>query len=191
MPGPLSQPSADSSPGGGAREVPNSTKEEFFMASNYTTNYNLCQWQPTDQVQRADFNADNLKIDTALADLEASKADQADLDTLNSTVQQLQLDVTKIVFGSYSGNGAASRTITLGFTPKALLVIPRTGQISINSIHPELYGGLSYTGHDASCSAGTLLSIVENGFTVYYNRTETYFIHSNSSGMVYYYIAFI
>ncbi len=30
------------------------------MASNYTTNYNLCQWQPTDQVQRTDFNADNL-----------------------------------------------------------------------------------------------------------------------------------
>ena len=30
------------------------------MASNYTTNYNLCQWQPTDQVQRTDFNAWNL-----------------------------------------------------------------------------------------------------------------------------------
>ena len=37
------------------------------MASNYTTNYNLCQWEPTDQVQRTDFNADNAKIDTVLA----------------------------------------------------------------------------------------------------------------------------
>ena len=37
------------------------------MASNYTTNYNLCQWQPTDQVQRTDFNADNAKLDAALA----------------------------------------------------------------------------------------------------------------------------
>ena len=38
------------------------------MASNYTTNYNLCQWEPTDQVQRTDFNADNAKIDAALAE---------------------------------------------------------------------------------------------------------------------------
>ncbi len=37
------------------------------MASNYTTNYSLCQWQPTDQVQRTDFNADNAKLDAALA----------------------------------------------------------------------------------------------------------------------------
>ena len=33
------------------------------MASNYTTNYQLNQWEPTDQVQRTDFNADNAKID--------------------------------------------------------------------------------------------------------------------------------
>ena len=36
------------------------------MASNYTTNYNLCQWQPTDQVQRTDFNADNAVTDLGL-----------------------------------------------------------------------------------------------------------------------------
>ena len=37
------------------------------MATNYTTNYQLNQWEPTDQVQRTDFNADNAKIDAALA----------------------------------------------------------------------------------------------------------------------------
>ena len=31
------------------------------MASHYTEHYNLCQWEPTDQVQRTDFNADNAK----------------------------------------------------------------------------------------------------------------------------------
>ena len=41
------------------------------MASNYTTNYNLCQWQPTDQVQRTDFNADNARLEAALSSLEA------------------------------------------------------------------------------------------------------------------------
>ena len=37
------------------------------MASNYTENYQLCQWEATDAVQRLEFNADNAKIDAALA----------------------------------------------------------------------------------------------------------------------------
>ena len=32
-----------------------------------TTNYQLCQWEPSDRILRADFNRDNEKIDTALA----------------------------------------------------------------------------------------------------------------------------
>ena len=34
-----------------------------------TTNYNLNQWDATDRVTRADFNADNAAIDAALAGL--------------------------------------------------------------------------------------------------------------------------
>ena len=36
------------------------------MASNYTSNYGLCQWEATDAVLRTDFNEDNEKIDAAL-----------------------------------------------------------------------------------------------------------------------------
>ena len=36
------------------------------MASNQTSNYGLNQWEATDQVLRTEFNADNLKVDTAL-----------------------------------------------------------------------------------------------------------------------------
>lgn len=36
------------------------------MASNYTENYQLCQWEATDQVKRTEFNADNAKVDEAL-----------------------------------------------------------------------------------------------------------------------------
>lgn len=32
-----------------------------------TTNYQLCQWEPSDRILRTDFNRDNEKIDTALA----------------------------------------------------------------------------------------------------------------------------
>lgn len=36
------------------------------MSTNHTPNYNLCQWEATDQVLRSDFNQDNAKIDAAL-----------------------------------------------------------------------------------------------------------------------------
>lgn len=36
------------------------------MASNYTEQYGLCQWEATDQVLRTDFNEDNAKIEAAL-----------------------------------------------------------------------------------------------------------------------------
>ena len=42
------------------------------MASNYTTNYQLNQWEAGDQVLRTEFNQDNQKIDTALAGLAAA-----------------------------------------------------------------------------------------------------------------------
>ena len=44
------------------------------MASNYTEHYKLNQWSPEDKVLRTEFNADNAKIETALANLEKDKA---------------------------------------------------------------------------------------------------------------------
>lgn len=41
------------------------------MSTNHTPNYNLCQWEATDQVLRSDFNQDNAKIDAALGGLAA------------------------------------------------------------------------------------------------------------------------
>ena len=61
------------------------------MATNQTTNYQLNQWDPTDAVQRVDFNADNAKLDTALKSLSdqvVQKANQSALNTLISSVNQ-------------------------------------------------------------------------------------------------------
>ena len=38
------------------------------MASNFTENYGLCQWEATDQVLREEFNQDNAKMNAALRD---------------------------------------------------------------------------------------------------------------------------
>lgn len=70
------------------------------MASNYTENYGLCQWEATDQVLRTDFNEDNAKIEAALAGLESGKAD-ADLcyligDTLAQTNRTLNALIPRV-----------------------------------------------------------------------------------------------
>lgn len=68
------------------------------MPSNQTPNYKLSQWERADKVQMEDFNADNAKIDAALAgkadtsaltSLQAAmngKASQSALNGLSSTV---------------------------------------------------------------------------------------------------------
>ena len=112
------------------------------MASNYTEHYDLCQWEATDQVQRTDFNADNAKVDAALAGLAAevsSKADQTALDTLAgqmtqkadvSALEQVEVTIPKLVTGSYTGDGGEGEEhpCTLDFTdslgrPPMLVVI--------------------------------------------------------------------
>lgn len=45
------------------------------MASNYTENYGLCQWEATDAVLRTDFNGDNAKLEEVLSDFAKNKAD--------------------------------------------------------------------------------------------------------------------
>jgi len=64
------------------------------MPSNYTVNYHLNQWNADDRVLRADFNADNAKIDAAIkaaADQTAAgdAANRSALTALQGTVSQL------------------------------------------------------------------------------------------------------
>lgn len=47
------------------------------MASNYTTNYGLCQWEAGDQFVRSEFNQDNARIDAALKSVADTAAEQA------------------------------------------------------------------------------------------------------------------
>ena len=56
-----------------------------MYASNQTTNYDLSQWLPTDPVHHEDFNADNAKLDAALA----AKADAAETAELADAVDGL------------------------------------------------------------------------------------------------------
>ena len=57
------------------------------MASNYTENYGLCQWEATDGVLRTDFNEDNTTIDTALKGLSAQVTQKAAQSTVNDLIE--------------------------------------------------------------------------------------------------------
>ena len=91
----------------------------------------------------------------------------------------------QIYYGTYTGDGASSKTITLGFRPKAVLVLYDGTLLMINS---DVYGSLALSSRSAARFGNTTLAIASNGFTVYYNASEN--IHLNHSGGVYHYIAF-
>ena len=103
-----------------------------------TTNYQLNQWAKSDRVMMDDFNADNLKVDSALAALgEAIAA------------------APKIAVGSYTGSGSCGasspRTLTFAFQPKLVIVVENswdylkagTALISGQSLSAGIGGGTS------------------------------------------------
>ena len=175
------------------------------MASNHTEHFSLNQWLPDDQVKRTDFNEDNAKIDAALNDLSgglAEKADQAALDALAAevakkattaaleTVSKKLAAMPCLVTGTYTGDGTDSRLISLGFQPKALLVMREEGY-SARPYTDDYYGGLALPGKPVclQTSYGTnyILTNESKGFRVYSNRDR--YILSNQKDTNYYYLA--
>ena len=91
--------------------------------------------------------------------------------------------------GYYQGNGASSRTISLGFTPIGVLVMWMGCAMTRYSLNDQIYGGLAITNHGViSEQNATGLSITTNGFLIYYN-TGNHTL-TNLSDASYHYIAF-
>ena len=122
---------------------------------NKTPNYNLNQWEPTDQVRRVDFNTDNAKIDRAIRAvddkaeaLSGSKAEQSALeaevvarqaadraihDTLSTHAQSItKLGNCQIYRIPYTGVGeGATQRITVPERPVLVLLIQSGGPIAV------------------------------------------------------------
>ena len=130
------------------------------MSSHKTQQFQLHVWEPEDDFLRSEFNENFSRLDS---------------------------QIQRIVTGTYTGDGAASRVISLGFRPQAVLLMDQTGMI-----HNATYtrGGLALDGFDVVYSAGStvILSVVENGFQVM-NQVNNDKISSNKSGLVYHYLA--
>ena len=142
--------------------------------SNATTTPNLQLEKPaeTDFYDIGVFNSNADKIDTAY-------------ETLTTQAEQKSV----VVFGAYEGDGTASRTINLGFTPKAVILCDDMGRQFQGSGSRGLFGGIAITGHPCASGSSKAIEIVENGFNVAYNSEENP-ARTNQSLVVYHFIAF-
>lgn len=115
-----------------------------MATANKTSNLGLCAWLGTDKPSRIDFVEDNEKIDTAIND------HVSDTSVHLSTSDRQKLTepyVTKY----YSGDGASSRTIAIGFSPKVVFVFKKNS------------GTVTLSGSNLLINTG--MSIVSNGST--------------------------
>lgn len=119
-------------------------------------------------------------------------ADSVEYKARTAAIATLTASKAEIVTGVYTGDGAAERTIELGFQPKAVLLIQDHGKTYVNwSNSDAAYGGLFLPGHPLKCSpggAGTpteAAEIVSTGFLI---RCGGY-SHTNDNGDVYHYLA--
>ena len=107
---------------------------------------------------------------------------------MQCNVQSLIQAKSEIFVGTYHGDGSLSRTISIGFTPIAVLIFDRgwnTGPAT-NGIE-RVFGGLALAGYNVYDSGGNMaISITSNGFIVSVN----YSAYTNMSGYIYHYIAF-
>ena len=177
-----------------------------------TRTYKLPQWEKTDRIVMSDFNDQAAKIeaalvshDASLASLTSGKADKsttASLQTqidaratasaLSGAVSSLQTQINGTVglaVGKYTGNNAKSQTITLGFQPKAVLVLQSNGHISNES---QGFSGLAFPGVPAKYKETTFLEVTSSGFIAgnSLDPGNAWATYLNDSHYTYHYMAF-
>ncbi len=130
-------------------------------------------------------------IESAAAS-EASTRASADSDLQNQInthtgqITILQTAKAEIACGYYEGDEAATRFISLGRTPKAVLLLSQAWGLSYR-LSEYCYGGLAVTGSPVYYwNQNNALVIVENGFEVYYQIGKN--LATNALGR-YHYIA--
>ena len=135
------------------------------------------------------FTADGSGIYRRSTDGDWEKTD-AELEDRVEALETAGTLKSEVVFGTYTGDGTASRTINLGFTPVAVEVCDEMGRQYQFSGVRGIFGGIAVTGHPcASSSTNKAIEIVENGFNVADNSEENP-ARTNQGRITYYFIAY-
>ena len=131
---------------------------------NQTENYQLSLWDPEDRIQRTDFNADNAKIEAALAGLDAAIAAGGNC---------------RIYTTTYAGNNknGADNPNTLTFPCKPVWVMVFSGAHCLR-IFPD--AGLAYTTVISTGSVSMLVSS-RSGNTLSWYHTGNAVMQMNQS----------
>ncbi len=109
-----------------------------------------------------------------------------------AAISTLTTAKAELVVGAYTGDGTESRTISLGFTPRAVLLVTNYGRMYYNlSNSKAVEGGLFLPNHPLKADTGSVGDpgiageIVTGGFKV----TSRSYSRTNHSNTTYYYIA--
>jgi len=184
---------------------PPEIKGGIFMASNYTSNYSLCQWAASDKVLRTEFNADNAKIDAALASKASAatvnslqsavgtKASQSALDALQSTVSQHTSALAgkgncTIYATSYVGTGTygTSSPNSVTFPAKPVIVFIKSAEGRGSTLVQGQRNGFS-----TADGSGSPLSVTWSGNSVKWSCYSSAAGQMNESGLTFYVVALI
>lgn len=148
---------------------------------NQTTNYKLNLPEGRDVVDIDVLNGNFSSLDGLIKEaMEQISTVDDSLDSTNSSLQSAINDC-KPITGSYTGNSASSRSISLGFKPAVVIVFEEQGPCGIAR------NGMAMPGWSTENSYGTLLSVNSSGFTVYHESNSRRL--TNLNGVSYMYAA--
>ncbi len=163
------------------------------MSTRKTQNYQLHQWEATDDFLRAEFNENFTKLDEAVAAEVAARASA--VNGLNTALGKKP----EVFVGTYTGDGTKGRVlfrstkgrvIALGFQPKAVLVMPSTGQLNASYCY---FGGLAVMGSPVAVKDNEVAALTATGFrvshTAIYHNNYTELFTVNESEKRYHYLA--
>ena len=157
----------------------------------HTQNYQLSRWEKDDRIMMEDFNADNAKLDAALA----AKADAEDVTALAETVAALTAGLgsggqnARIAWGTYTGNGtygsSNARSLTFDFYP--MLIVCGSDWFVSSGCSPTVF----LRGRAKACSECGCYPInvtwSDTGITWYNDQSDDYM--DNEANVAYSYVA--
>lgn len=153
-------------------------------ATNQTSHFALNQWIGEDKPKMADFNQDNRRIDSAIADHAASQALHL------SEEERARWNSAVPVMGTYIGDGAKSRVIDLGFSPRFGMVFA-IDRLIIQSLgtSSDMYVYSAFLSADG-CTLGAYIE--PNGIYVISNMQAVggRIARLNDSGVMYAYMVY-
>ena len=139
------------------------------MSDKETTNYRLRLLDLADGIARQELNANFTQTDSLLK-------------TLDNAINGVDSRKPELALGSYTGDGTASRTVQLGFTPKALILASAEGRMSTGNTGSDICGGVFFPG-----GTHPTCGVVTGGFRV--SSTSDTGLSTNQEKGKYFYMA--